>query len=328
MVFTLVLPVAVLSTTVYDEIVNADYENGDVTSGIAGLTGTHAQASDAAFIANFGRLSNHAICHKALLNDDSYFSSGKSRSESDTLAITETRYVSGTEFIYRFSLLLADWQDWQDTGIPTDIVWQFKHTGGGPDAMLGIKRNSLVLRYGESGAQANIVADVTPFDNEWIDIEVHILWRDTDTGFIRVSAQTPNDAELKEVFFLDDTKTFTDNGSGDFGYLKWGLYRPDSTENNNYNERVACHDNVQIIRVSDTTETGNLQPMLPRQIAPTATVATTSSALLAMGCIIALMLACIAGLLCFAVCIRPLMAASDKPGSYGKVNIAVDDEEI
>jgi len=74
---------------------------------------------------------------------------------------------------------------------------------------------------------------------------------------------------------------------------------------------------------------GNVQPMMPRHIAPTATVSsTTSNALLAMGCLISLMLACIAGLLCFAVCIRPMMTVYGKPGSYGKVNVALDDEEI
>lgn len=216
------------------------------------MTGTKANASDAAYVADFGRNSNKSICHKAVLNDSAYFSSGTSRSESDTLDILGTHYVSGTEFIYKFSLYLEDWQDWEDGAVPIDIIWQFKHTLGSPDAMMGIKRNALVLRYGEGSAQANIVADLTDFDNEWIDIETHIKWQDTETGFIRVLVQTPDDANLSEIFYVDDFKTFTDNGSGDFGYLKWGLYRPDSTLDNNYNERIACHDNVQIIQATYT----------------------------------------------------------------------------
>merc|ERR1712154_252309 len=99
---------------------------------------------------------------------------------------------------------LQDWQDYADNGVPVDIIWQFKHTNGGPDAMMGIKRNSLVLRYGENGGQANIVADVRPFDNEWIDIETHIRWEDTNTGFIRVMVQGPNDVQLNEVFYVDN----------------------------------------------------------------------------------------------------------------------------
>ena len=241
----------------YTEIISADYENGNVTSVIAGLTGTKANVSDAAYVADFDRNSNHSICHKALLNDTAYFSSGTSRSESDTLDILDTHYVSGTEFIYRFSLYLEDWQDSDCLSLcPIDVIWQFKHTDGGPDAMMGIKRNALVLRYGESGDQEDIVGDVREFDSEWIDIEAHVKWRDSESGFIRIRVQTPNDLDLSEVFFVNNTKTFTENGSGDFGYLKWGLYRPDSTSDNNYNERIACHDNVQIVQVTSTVCAG------------------------------------------------------------------------
>merc|ERR1711924_174029 len=98
---------------------------------------------------------------------------------SDTLDVRETRYANGVNARYQFSVLFRDWEDWKNKGIPTDIIWQFKHTDGGPDGFFGIKRNSLILRWGKRD-QFTILSDIRPYANEWIDIKTDIYWSDND----------------------------------------------------------------------------------------------------------------------------------------------------
>ncbi|NEP13458.1 MAG: hypothetical protein F6K14_25275 [Symploca sp. SIO2C1] len=229
------------------DILKVDYESGTSDSGIKGLKATHAKAADAAFISrDYSRSGDYSIGHKVVLGDSTYQSNNSYRSESDTIEIISTRYEPGMEIKYQFSVLLNNWEDWSGKDIPIDIIWQFKHTQGEPDAVIGVKRNSLVLRYGESGEQATLIDDIRSLDNKWIDIRADILWSDTNNGYLTVYVRTEDETDFIEKLNLDNFKTFTDNGKGDFGYLKWGLYRPDSTSSNNALERVVYHDDITI----------------------------------------------------------------------------------
>lgn len=242
----------------YNQIIYATYEDGTLNSGIDQLTGAPSNATDATEVANFGaHSSNHSICHKALLNDTSYYDhyTGKASSQTDTLNILAVRYAPGTEFIYKFSVFLPNWQEGPG---PMDVIWQFQHALGEPDAMLGMRRNSLYIRYGKSTSrfrsESIVIANLEKHRDQWIDIEAHIRWEYyQDTGFIRLRVKTPTDPEPVMMFQVENYKTFTDNGSGDFGYVKWGMYRPESTLQNTPNdmyERVVCHDNIEITAVT------------------------------------------------------------------------------
>mmetsp|Transcript_3556 Transcript_3556/g.3954 ORF Transcript_3556/g.3954 Transcript_3556/m.3954 type:complete len:292 (-) Transcript_3556:106-981(-) len=227
-------------------IFKATYETGTIHSGITGLQGTYAAAADAAFVTSeFARQGTYSIGHKVVIGDPNYSSSGAARSESDTLAVLDTRYTNGTNAVYKFSFLLHDWVDWLDQGIPVDIIFQFKHTQGAPDGFFGIKRNSLIMRYnGAERFQLNVVPDMRPFDNQWIDIKAEIRWRDDDTGSLKVWAKTPDDSDYILKIDKPNFRTFTDAATGDFGYLKYGLYRPDSTLTNNAITREVYHDDI------------------------------------------------------------------------------------
>ncbi len=239
-------------------ILNVDYATGEMTSGIPGLTSTNAAAPDAARIeTDYSRSGGFAISHKVVLDDVDYNSNGSPRSESDTVSILNTRYEPGMHRKYEFSFLLKDWEDWGGEFIPNDIIWQFKHTGGGPDATFGIKRNSLVFRYGATG-QLNIINDMRPFDNKWIDLQTEILWADDNTGFIKVFVKNEDQTTFSQVVDITNYKTFTDQATGDFGYLKWGLYRSDSTSSNNSLTRIVYHDNITISNIPEPSSSGLL----------------------------------------------------------------------
>lgn len=245
--FTLLLQLSIPQPSFGADTLQVGYETGTSDSGIEGLGSTKATAADAEFISqDHARSGAYSIGHKVVLENSGYQSNNSYRSESDTIDILSTRYRPGMEIRYQFSALLSNWEDWQGGANPIDIIWQFKHTQGGPDATIGVKRNSLVLRYGESGQQATLIDDVRSLDNKWIDIQADVLWSDTDSGYITVDVRVQGETNFTQKFHVDNFKTFTDNGTGNFGYLKWGLYRPDSTPSNNSLERVVYHDDIII----------------------------------------------------------------------------------
>ncbi|MBX7210257.1 MAG: polysaccharide lyase [Verrucomicrobiaceae bacterium] len=226
-------------------VFNADYESGALDSGITGLDATQATAPDAALVSTaYARSGTYSIYHKVTLDDPAYVSAGKPRSESDTSGVSSTLYRSGDHAIYTFSVLLKDWQDWSSGATPIDIVWQFKHTNGSPDAFVGVRRNQLVLRYGASD-QVVLVNDIRPFDNKWIDLKFDIFWSDLTNGYIKAWVSA-NGAPLTRVANIANYATYS-GGTGNFGYLKWGLYRPDSTSANGaVMTREAHHDNISV----------------------------------------------------------------------------------
>lgn len=224
-----------------------DYESGSVDSAIPGLGSTNASAPDAAFIGNPGRSSQYAIGHRVVLGDPGYVSDGASRSESDTASLVATRATAGTRRFYSLSLQLSNWQDWKGGSAPVDIVWQFKHTDGDPDAFVAVKRNALVLRYGASN-QATLVSDIRAYDNQWIDLKFDVLWSTQTDGFIKASVRLPGETAFQQALDASGLATFRATPAGSFVYLKWGLYRPDSVAGTDTAERVVLHDNIRVAK--------------------------------------------------------------------------------
>ena len=117
----------------------------------------------------------YSIAHKVVLDNPAYVSAGAPRSESATDQISSTFYSAGLERRYEFSFLLANWQPWDGLATPVDIIWQFKRFGSPADMFVGVKRNSLVLRY-DGSAEATLINDVRPYVNQWVDVRIDVLW--------------------------------------------------------------------------------------------------------------------------------------------------------
>jgi hypothetical protein len=124
--------------------------------------------------------------------------------------------------------MLKDWEPWLPTSgpAPGDIIWQFKHFSGGPDLMITVRRNQMLLRYADK--QKVLVDDVRLHNNRWIDFRFDIVWAKDATG--RFSADVRLDDEADYVRKAEETAfaTFNPAYAGTAGTIQWGLYRPDS----------------------------------------------------------------------------------------------------
>jgi len=238
-----------------DTILNVTYENGALNSGITGINPTNATASDAAYIISPGATTpNHGIAHKVVYGDSGYNSDGNWRSESDAQQIIAARYFPGDERRYEFSVLLKDWPVWNQ-GDPTNEsnVFQLKVSGGeNVPLMIRAQRNAIRIRYQDVSTK-DIVTNLQPYVNQWIQFRIDVLWATTTTGYMRTYMKLPGQSD----FVLVDEKTnyasFTgDVSNGNFGYIKWGLYvvPPNST-------RTVYHDDIRIINLNQApTATG------------------------------------------------------------------------
>jgi len=242
----LVLASALSSAQAQTPLLRVDYESGTTDSGIPDLSTTDASAPDASFITETARAGRYAIAHNVVLDDPAYVSEGKPRSESAALKILPARYRSGDHRRYAFSLLLQDWEDYVAGSIPSvDIVWQFKHTQGGPDMFVGVRRNQLILRYGNN--QSVLINDIRPYDNAWIDLRFDVLWTDTPTGYFTADLRLPGESAFARKASAFGIVTLDPTATGSFGYPKWGLYRPDSdSARGSARTRIALHDEISV----------------------------------------------------------------------------------
>ncbi|WP_206412395.1 heparin lyase I family protein [Lysobacter enzymogenes] len=230
-------------------LLSVDYETGTPDSGVAELTLSNASAADAEFVtADLRRYpSRFAIGHKVVLDDPAYVSDGAPRSEAASNRAANGTYRPGDHRRYTVSVLLKDWEDWNQVSAPLDIIWQFKHVSGGPDFSIGVKRNALVLRYGASG-QVTLIDDIRPYDNRWIDLRMDVLWSRTSDGYFTADVRLDGETDYVRKADLRGLATFDPRFAGEFGYLKWGLYRADSrSANGDARIRVAYHDDIAAI---------------------------------------------------------------------------------
>ncbi|WP_074864206.1 heparin lyase I family protein [Lysobacter enzymogenes] len=225
-----------------------DYETGTRDSGVPALTLSGASAADAEFVAtDLPRSGRFAIGHKVALDAPAYVSNDAPRSETASNRAANGTYRPGDHRRYTVSVLLKDWEDWNRVSAPLDIVWQFKHVGGGPDVSIGVKRNALVLRYGASG-QIVLVDDIRPYDNRWIDLRMDVLWSRANDGYFTADVRLDGETDYTRKADLRGLATFDPRFAGEFGYLKWGLYRADSrSANGDARIRVAYHDDITAV---------------------------------------------------------------------------------
>ncbi|WP_407555350.1 heparin lyase I family protein [Streptomyces sp. Pv4-95] len=228
-------------------LLDVNYKDGSLNSGIPELTTTHATAKDASYTVKSG--DDHAVAHKVTLGDSDYESDGAPRSESATNAVPKGIFHVGDERRYEFSVLLKDWKTYEPGGSESgDIIFQGKHSGGNwPSFYLMAKRNSIAFRSPTLELQADVVDDFRPYINKWMTFRVDVRWTDDKTGYYKVSTKMPGESDFTPRKTYENVQTFHPKNPANFGYIKWGLYRPDeSVENGDVPTRVVHHDNVSI----------------------------------------------------------------------------------
>ncbi|MFI0976009.1 heparin lyase I family protein [Streptomyces sp. NPDC021093] len=230
-------------------LLNIDYKDGSLNSGIPGLTTTHATAPDASSVARSG--DDYAITHKVTLGDAGYESDGAPRSESATNDVPQGVFHVGDERRYEFRVLLKGWKTYEAGDSESgDIIFQGKHAGGNlPSFYLMTKRNSIAFRSPTLGLQADVVADFRTYVDQWMTFRVDVRWTDDRTGFYRISTRMPGEPEFTLRKTYEKVRTFHPKNPTEFGYLKWGLYRPgQSIGNGDVRTRVVQHDDVRVSR--------------------------------------------------------------------------------
>jgi hypothetical protein len=232
-------------------LLNVDYKDGSLNSGIPHLTTTHAKAKDASYVVTSG--DDHAIAHKVTLDNPDYVSDGAPRSESATNEVPEGKIHVGDKRRYEFDVLLKDWKTYEPGDSETgEIFFQGKHAGGNkPSFYLMTKRNSVAFRSPLLGLQATVVDDFRSYVNKWMTFRVEVSWTDDKTGYYKISTRMPGESDFTLRKTYDDVQTFHPENPTEFGYLKWGLYRPDeSVEKGDVPTRVIYHDNIRILDLS------------------------------------------------------------------------------
>ncbi|WP_231424871.1 MULTISPECIES: heparin lyase I family protein [Pedobacter] len=234
-----------------DTILNVNYETGTFNSGITGVTATHASAADAAYMVNpANNGSNYAIAHKIVYGDTAYNSDGNIRSESDAVTIQSARFFPGDERRYEFSVLLKDWTPWISGPTYETTIYQLKvsgnsSSGSGVPLQFRTARNAMRLRYEGSTSIKDIITDLRPYVNQWLNFRVDVLWADNNTGYMKTYMKLPGQSSYILVDEKINYSTFAGNVSiGNVGYIKWGAYVTQAPLT-----RIAYHDNIRIIKL-------------------------------------------------------------------------------
>ena len=239
------------SSSISSTLLTIDYLNGQLNSGVPNLTTTHATAPDASYVVPSG--TDHAVAHKVTLGDPAYVSDGAPRSESATNDVHEGKFVVGDEQRYEFSVLLKDWKTYEPGDSESgDIIFQGKHAGGNlPSFYLMTKRNSIAFRSPTLNLQATVVGDFRPHLGQWMRFRVDVKWTDDTTGYYKVSTRMPGESDFTPRQTYENVQTFHPVNPADFGYLKWGLYRPGQTiEKGDVPTRIVYHDDIRVLDLS------------------------------------------------------------------------------
>ncbi|AJE83480.1 MULTISPECIES: heparin lyase I family protein [Streptomyces] len=228
-------------------LLDVDYRDGSLNSGIPELTTTHATAKDASYTVDSG--DDHAVAHKVTLGDPGYESDGAPRSESATNEVPEGIFHVGDERRYEFSVLLKDWKLYEEGGSESgDILFQGKHAGGNwPSFYLMAKRNSISFRSPTLELQADVVGDFRSYVNKWMRFRVDVRWTEDKTGYYKISTRMPGESDFTLRKTYENVQTFHPKNPAEFGYIKWGLYRPDQTvDNGDVPTRIVQHDDIRV----------------------------------------------------------------------------------
>ncbi|MFJ1830135.1 heparin lyase I family protein [Streptomyces sp. NPDC088178] len=234
-------------SSTHSALLDIDYEDGSLNSGIPALTTTHATTQDASSVVKSG--DDYAITHKVTLGDSGYESDGAPRSESATNNVPQGAFHVGDVRRYQFSVLLKDWKTYEPGDSESgDIIFQGKHASGNrPSFYLMAKRNSIAFRSPTLELHADVVDDFRPYVNQWMTFRVDVRWTDDKTGSYKISTRMPGESDFAQRKTYENVQTFHPENPTGFGYIKWGLYRPSqSIENGDVPTRVVQHDDISV----------------------------------------------------------------------------------
>ncbi|KFY73444.1 hypothetical protein V499_06500 [Pseudogymnoascus sp. VKM F-103] len=191
-------------------VFNVNYEDGSVSSGYP-TTGSHrvlvpgnepnlATAKDAVYVVAGGAHNTaFAVANKVVLDDPAYVGGGYPRSEFGFAGFPGAIYKDGDHGEYSFSMLFKDLvpsvKGTRDAPAE-DVVWQFKHHGGGHDLHLALIGTNLVLGWGGNVYKQVIIDDVMPYVNQWMDFRFDILWKSDNTGYFTFDMKLPRERKL------------------------------------------------------------------------------------------------------------------------------------
>ncbi|MHA7822269.1 heparin lyase I family protein [Chryseobacterium arthrosphaerae] len=245
--FIVLLSGKLLAQSPGEILLNVNYENNTLNSGITGVNPTNATASDAVYMVQPGATGSYAAAHKVVYGDQGYYSNDNWRSESDADRFKAARFLPGDERRYEFSVLLKDWTPWK-AGDPANEtnIFQLKISGGaGVPLQVRTQRNAMRLRFAVENnvPVTDIIPDIRPYINQWIHFRIDVKWTDTATGYMKTYMKLPAQNDYVLVDHKENYRTYSGTGlGGQHGYIKWGIYvtPPDIT-------RVAYHDDIKVI---------------------------------------------------------------------------------
>lgn len=273
------IPTIVLSTLVViasaQAVFNVTYdEYHNVSSGYA-TTGSHrvlvpgiepdlATAKDAVYIVEGGaHNSAFAIANKVVLDDPAYVGGGFPRSEFGFAGFPGALYKDGEHGKYSFSMLFKDLVPSVKGSRPEpaeDVVWQFKHHGGGHDLHLALVGTNLVLGWGGNVYKQVIVDNVMPHVNKWMDFRFEVLWKSDKTGFFSMEMKLPGDNGWGHTIRKKDLQTYvTASPDGTpwtgTGSIQYGVYRHSANSSaGDTKTLIVYHDQVSAINFNTTAK--------------------------------------------------------------------------
>lgn len=153
-----------------------------------------------------------------------------------------------------------------------DVVWQFKHHGGGHDLHIALQGTKLELGWGGNVHKVTVVDDVMPYVNQWMDFRFDVLWKSDDTGTFTFDMKLPGESEYGHTVSKTGVQTYvtsspdgtpwTGNGS-----IQYGVYRNGaSSAAGDTKTLVVLHDDVTVSAVAgvpEPTSTPVPTPALP-----------------------------------------------------------------
>jgi len=244
------------SSSVYNfnRLLNMDYEKGTINNDLSDI----GQGSDNVFYALNAISSNTRDGLYALrveLRDTNEMVYGGTRAECDADGILTCRYIPGDNFYYGFSIYIPfPWPADDEIAPYADIIFQWKHTAAGPDAMLISKHDRWYLRYnyGEPAAPVKMQIELTTDLNEdkWNDFIFHFKWFTNLQGLIEVWHKTDSQSTYDKILSTNtpNCMNYHNIAGGEHGYIKWGLYCPKWNETNktSVSRRILFYDNIRV----------------------------------------------------------------------------------
>jgi hypothetical protein len=256
-------------------VFKVDYEDGTVNSGhpttgsqrilVPGIEPGLATAEDADYIVEGGaHNSAFAVANKVVLDDPAYVGGGPyARSEYGFAGFPGAIYKDGEYGEYSFSMLIKDLvpsvKGTRDAPAE-DVVWQFKHHGGGHDLHLAIIGTNLVLGWGGNVYKQVIIDDVMPYVNQWMDFQFDVLWKSDNTGYFKLDMKLPGESEFGHTVTKKDLQTYvTASPDGTpwtgTGSIQYGVYRHSANSTaGDTKTLIVYHDEVTATNFNATAD--------------------------------------------------------------------------